>query len=107
MKDGPLLRTEYKTTPKWAWSGPELGHCQLSMASDLDVELEPFEEVVGNLDFSTPVKKQINFSVSDLNNFLPRTHQSNRSYLPLCYYLSEARSRGFSCSNSSSAMDTR
>ena len=25
------------------------------MESDLDVELEPYEEVIGNLDFSTPV----------------------------------------------------
>ena len=48
------------------------------MESDLDVELEPYEEVIGNLDFSTPVHgKQINISVSDLNNFLPRTHPSN------------------------------
>jgi len=53
------------------------------MSSDLDVELEPYEEVISNLDFSTS-GKQINFSVSDLNNFLPRTHPSNRSYLPLC-----------------------
>jgi len=25
------------------------------MTSDLDVELEPYEKVIGNLDFSTPV----------------------------------------------------
>ena len=36
----------------------KLGHHQLNMANDLDVELEQYEEVTGNLDFSTPVESR-------------------------------------------------
>jgi len=60
------------------------------MASDLYVQLEPYEQV-RQFGFQHTSGKHINFSVSDLNNFLPRTHQSNRNHLPRCYCLSVAR----------------
>jgi len=78
------------------------------MASELDVELEQYEKVVGNLNFSTPVGSRSASRTRD--HHLPSRNPSNKLKLfPLCYYvgLYVARSCGFSCSDSSSAVDTR
>ena len=66
------------------------------MASELDVELEPYEEVVGNLNFSTPVGSRTASpyqrfrKVSDDlwygDHHLPSENPSNKLKLfPLCY----------------------
>jgi len=44
------------------------------MASDLDVELEPYEEVIGNLYFSTPVQSTSPYQIST-TSFQEPTHQ--------------------------------
>ena len=46
------------------------------MASDLDIELEPYEEVIGSLDFSTPVgsKSTSPYQIST-TSFQEPTHQ--------------------------------
>jgi len=71
------------------------------MASELDVELEQYEEVVGNLNFSTPIgsRSASPYQRSFNSFYLPRTRPTSWNYFLLCYYLSVARSCGFSCSN--------
>jgi len=46
------------------------------MASDLDVEFQPYEEVIGNLDFSTPVGSRSSspYRIS-ITSFQEPTHQ--------------------------------
>jgi len=46
------------------------------MESDLDVKLEPYEEVIGNLDFSTPVgSRSVSPYQISTTSFQEPTHQ--------------------------------
>jgi len=78
------------------------------MASELDVELEP-KRMKKLWEISTSVHRlEVDQLLRTTNHHLPSKNPSNKlKTFPLCSYLSVARSCGFSCSNSSSAVDTR